>query len=206
MDPDLVRQQQEEELSFKAAHNGAQHLHLNGGAAAGGQAAASEQSGVGARGSGDRADRVQDAPSGRQSRPASVWSSAAVTLHALIGCLAGAAAGLVLGVNLAPMPVGIADLVTLLAALFGLTLPAATLMRRENLSLLGALRVIWLGSLIFIGVTAAVANSFETYLLVLFPPIWGRFLAVFGPLAAAIFIAAWAVNHLFLKRELQRRG
>lgn len=132
-------------------------------------------------------------------------TSAHATLHCLTGCIIGEMAGLLIGtiIGLSPLPMII--LATALSYLSGLTLGLVPVMRDQQVGLLGALKIIWVGEVISIGVMEIVMN-FVDYQMggmgaksVLAWTFWrGLVFAV-----PAGFIAAWPVNYWLLKRELK---
>jgi len=132
-------------------------------------------------------------------------TSAQATLHCLTGCVIGELAGLMIGtlIGLSPWPMII--LATALSYLSGITLGLIPVMRSQHVGLLGALRIIWIGEVISIGVMEIVMN-FVDYKMggmgaksVLAWTFW-RGLAFAVPLG---FLAAWPVNYWLLKRELK---
>jgi len=132
-------------------------------------------------------------------------TSAQATLHCLTGCVIGEVAGLMIGtiIGLSPWPMIV--LATTLAYLSGMTLGLIPVMRSRGVSLLGALKIIWLGEVISIGVMEIVMN-FVDYQMggmgaqsVISWTFW-RGLALAVP---AGFVAAWPVNYWLLKRELK---
>ena len=135
----------------------------------------------------------------------SLRTSAQATLHCLTGCVIGEVAGLMIGtmIGLSPWPMIV--LATTLAYLSGMTLGLIPVMRNRGVSLLGALKIIWLGEVISIGVMEIVMN-FVDYQMggmgaqsVIAWTFW-RGLALAVP---AGFLAAWPVNYWLLKRELK---
>ena len=132
-------------------------------------------------------------------------TSAQATLHCLTGCVIGEVAGLLIGtiIGLSPWPMIV--LATALSYLSGMTLGLVPVMRNQGVSLLGALKIIWVGEVISIGVMEIVMN-FVDYQMggmgaksVIAWTFWrGLLLAV-----PAGFLAAWPVNYWLLKRELK---
>ena len=81
-----------------------------------------------------------------------IVTSAQATFHCLVGCVIGEVAGLIIGVSLG---IGIWPtivLATFLAYVSGFTLGLVPIMRRDNKSFMEALRLIWIGEVISIGV------------------------------------------------------
>ena len=132
-------------------------------------------------------------------------TSAQATLHCLTGCVIGEVAGLVIGtlIGLSPWPMII--LATILSYASGITLGLIPVTRDRQIGLLGALRIIWIGEVISIGVMEIVMN-FVDYQMggmgaksVLVWTFWrGLVFAI-----PAGFLAAWPVNWGLLKRELK---
>ena len=132
-------------------------------------------------------------------------TSAQATLHCLTGCIIGEVAGLLIGVTIGLAPRPMIILATALSYASGITLGLVPVMRSQNVGLLNALRIIWVGEVISIGVMEIVMN-FVDYQLggmgVKSVATWmfWRGLAFAVP---AGFIAAWPVNYWLLKRELK---
>ena len=132
-------------------------------------------------------------------------TSAQATLHCLTGCVIGEAAGLMIGTLIGLSPWPMITLATALSYLSGITLGLVPVMRNRGVSLLGALKIIWVGEVISIGVMEIVMN-FVDYQMggmgaqsVIAWAFWrGLLLAV-----PAGFLAAWPVNYWLLKRELK---
>lgn len=132
-------------------------------------------------------------------------TSAQATLHCLTGCVIGEVAGLMIGVTLGLSPWPIIILATALSYVSGMTLGLLPVMRSQQVSMLQALRIIWVGEVISIGVMEVVMN-FVDYQVggmgassVFHWTFWkGIALAV-----PAGFIAAWPVNYWLIKRELK---
>ena len=132
-------------------------------------------------------------------------TSAQATLHCLTGCVVGEVAGLLIGtiIGLSPWPMIV--LATALSYVSGISLGLVPVMRSQNVGLLGALKIIWIGEVISIGMMEIVMN-FVDYQLggmgakSVFAWTFWRGLAFAIP---AGFIAAWPVNWWLLKRELK---
>lgn len=132
-------------------------------------------------------------------------TSAQATLHCLTGCVIGEVAGLVIGtvIGLAIWPMIL--LATALSYLSGITLGLLPVMRNQVVGLFGALRIIWVGEVISIGVMEIVMN-FVDYQLggmgaksVLVWTFWrGLVFAV-----PAGFLAGWPINYWLIRRELK---
>ncbi len=94
---------------------------------------------------------------------------------------------------------------TTLAYLSGMTLGLLPVMKDQGVSLLGALRIIWIGEVISIGVMEIVMNFVDYQLGGMSAPSVASWMFWRG-LAFAIpagFVAAWPVNYWLLKRELK---
>jgi len=132
-------------------------------------------------------------------------TSAQATLHCLTGCVIGEVAGLMIGVGfgLGVWPTII--LATALSYASGITLGLIPVMRNQRVSLLEALRIIWIGEVVSIGVMEIVMNFVDYHVGGMAAPsvaswMFWRGLAVAIP---AGFLAAWPVNYWLLKRELK---
>ena len=134
------------------------------------------------------------------------WKTAAQsTLHCLTGCVIGEVAGLLIGVSLGLSPWPIIILATTLSYVSGMTLGLLPVMRSQQVGMIAALRIIWIGEVVSIGVME-IAMNFIDYQMggmgassVLTWVFW-RGLAFAIP---AGFLAAWPVNYWLLKRELK---
>lgn len=132
-------------------------------------------------------------------------TSAHATLHCLTGCVIGEVAGLLIGtvIGLSPWPMIV--LATGLSYLSGITLGLIPVMRSQHVGLFAALRIIWIGEVVSIGVMEIVMNLVDYHMggmgakSVVSWMFW-RGLAVAIP---AGFLAAWPVNYWLLKRELK---
>jgi len=132
--------------------------------------------------------------------------SASATLHCLTGCVIGEVAGLAIGVTLGLGVWPTIALATVLAYISGFTLGALPVMRRQSKTLWQALKVIWIGEAVSIGVMEIAMNAADYYVggmeaeSVLAPVFW------YG-IAAAVpagFVAAWPVNWWLLERDLKK--
>src|SRR3954451_23958565 len=132
-------------------------------------------------------------------------TSAQATLHCLTGCVIGEVAGLLIGVTIGLSPAPLIVLATALSYLSGITLGLLPVVRKQRVGLLAALRSIWIGEVISIGVMEIVMN-FVDYQLggmgakSVFAWMFWRGLVFAVP---AGFLAAWPVNYWLLKRELK---
>ena len=136
----------------------------------------------------------------------SAWqTSAQATLHCLTGCVIGEAAGLMIGVTIGFAPWQTIILATALSYLSGMTLGLLPVMRSKGVSLLAALRIIWIGEVISIGVMELVMNYVDYRLGGMGAPSVISWMFWRGLVFAipAGFIAAWPVNYWLLKRELK---
>jgi uncharacterized membrane protein len=135
------------------------------------------------------------------------WRLAAhATLHCLTGCVIGETIGLAIGAELQLGTAAIVTLATALSYLSGFLLGLVPLMRERGISLLSALRIIWIGEVISIA-AMEVAMNMSDYAMgsmgakTMFSWLWLRGLLVAVPMG---FIAAWPVNQWLLKRGLKR--
>lgn len=132
-------------------------------------------------------------------------TSAQATLHCLTGCVIGEVAGLMVGVGLGLAIWPTIILATVLSYASGITLGLIPVMRNRGIGMLQALRIIWIGEVISIGVMELVMN-FVDYQMggmgaksIIAWTFWrGLVFAV-----PAGFLAAWPVNWWLLKRELK---
>ena len=132
-------------------------------------------------------------------------TSAQATLHCLTGCVIGEVAGLLIGVSLGLAVWPTIVLATTLAYMSGMTLGLLPVMRNQNKTFIEALKLIWIGEVVSIGVMEFVMNGVDYAVggmqagSVLSPIFWVG-------IAAAIptgFLAAWPVNWWLLKRDLK---
>lgn len=134
-----------------------------------------------------------------------VVTSAQATLHCLAGCVIGEVAGLAIGVTLGLGTWATIGLATGLAYLTGFSLGLLPVMRRQDKSFLEALRLIWIGEVISIGVMEVAMNAADYAVggmqagSVLSSTFWLG-IAVAVP---AGFFAAWPVNWWLLQRDLK---
>ncbi len=141
---------------------------------------------------------------GRGGNP--VVTAAQATLHCLTGCVIGEVAGLIIGVTagLGAWPTML--LATALAYATGFVIGVAPVMRAQRVGFLAALRIIWFGEAISIGVMEIVMNAVDYHFggvqapSVLAIQFWrGLMFAV-----TAGFLAAWPVNWILLRRALRK--
>ena len=132
-------------------------------------------------------------------------TSAHATLHCLIGCGVGEAAGLVIGIALAWGAVATIALAVVLAYVCGFAMALVPVMKQARLGLAAEMRVIWLGEAISIAVMEIAMNGVDYWLGGIQVASIRNALFWLG-LAAAVpagFLAAWPVNHLLLRHELK---
>ena len=132
-------------------------------------------------------------------------TSAQATVHCLTGCVIGEVAGLMIGVSLGLEPWQTIVLATVLAYLSGMTLGLLPVMRSQGVGFLEALRIIWIGEVISIGVMEIVMNFVDYQMGGMGAPSVASWMFWRGLVFAipAGFIAAWPVNYWLLKRELK---
>ncbi len=129
----------------------------------------------------------------------------AATLHCLTGCVIGEVIGLAVGVTLGFSPWATMALATTLAYASGFSLGLLPLVR-QGMSVLQALRAIWLGEAISIAVME-IAMNFADYHVggmtanSIVDPMFWLGIAVAVP---AGFIAAWPVNWWLLRRNIKQ--
>ncbi|HYI47092.1 MAG TPA: DUF4396 domain-containing protein [Allosphingosinicella sp.] len=131
--------------------------------------------------------------------------SAQATLHCLTGCLIGEVAGLAIGVSLGLAAWQTIVLATALAYASGMTLGLVPVMKSRGIGLLAALRIIWIGEVVSIGVMEIVMNVVDYQMGGMGAPSIFSWMFVRG-LAIAIpagFLAAWPVNYWLIKRDLK---
>lgn len=132
-------------------------------------------------------------------------TSASATLHCLTGCVIGEVAGLMLAVSLGLGVIPTIVLATTLAYLSGFTLGLLPVMRDRGKTFAEALKLIWIGELLSIGVMEIAMNTADYHVggmtagSIFEPVFW------YGIMAAipAGFLAAWPVNAWLLKRDLK---
>jgi Domain of unknown function (DUF4396) len=132
-------------------------------------------------------------------------TSAQATLHCLTGCVVGEVAGLAIGVELGLAAWPTMMLATLLSYVSGFMLGVLPVMKSRHAGFWTALRIIWIGEAVSIGVMEIVMNLVDYRMggvgapSVLSWMFWrGLILAV-----PAGFLAAWPVNYWLIKRELK---
>lgn len=132
-------------------------------------------------------------------------TSAQATLHCLTGCVIGEVTGLAIGVTLGLGAWPTIILATVLAYAAGITLGLLPVMRNRGVGLIEALRIIWVGEVISIGVMEVVMNFVDYQMGGMGAPSVASWMFWRGILFAvpAGFLAAWPVNYWLLKRELK---
>jgi len=135
-----------------------------------------------------------------------ILTAAQATLHCLFGCVIGEVAGLAIGVTAGIGVWPTMLLATVLAYVSGFTLGVLPVMRRQGVGFLAALRIIWFGEAISIGVMEIVMNAVDYGMggvqasSVIDPTFWrGLMFAI-----PAGFLAAFPVNWYLLRRALRR--
>ena len=134
-----------------------------------------------------------------------IVTSAQATLHCLTGCVIGEVAGLLIGVSLGLHVWLTMGLATVLAYISGFALGLVPVMKRERIDFLSALKIIWIGEAVSIGVMELVINGVDYAIggaqaMSVFAPIFWVGLLFAIP---AGFLAAWPVNWWLLKRNLK---
>ena len=131
--------------------------------------------------------------------------SAQATLHCLTGCVIGEVAGLMIGVGLGLAVWQTIVLATALAYATGMTLGLLPVMRSRGVGLAGALRIIWLGEVVSIGVMELVMNLVDYQMGGMAAPSVLSWMFWRGILLAipAGFLAAWPVNYWLIRRDLK---
>ena len=132
-------------------------------------------------------------------------TSAQATLHCLTGCVIGEVAGLLIGVSLGFAPWQTIILATVLAYAAGMTLGLIPVMRSQRVGMVQALRIIWIGEVISIGVMEIVMNFVDYQMGGMSAPTVASWMFWRGIVFAvpAGFLAAWPVNYWLLKREIK---
>ena len=153
------------------------------------------------------ADHSPMAHHGQHAGSGSQWRLAAhATLHCLTGCVIGETIGLALGVELQLGTAAIITLATALSYASGFLLGLVPVMRDRGISLLSALKIIWVGEAVSIA-AMEVAMNLSDYAMgsmgakTMFSWLWLRGLLVAVP---AGFVVAWPVNYWLLGRNLKK--
>ena len=132
-------------------------------------------------------------------------TSAHATLHCLTGCVIGEVAGLMIGVTLGLGVWPTIIIATALSYISGIALGLIPVMRDQKVGMLSALKIIWMGEVISIGVMELVMNLVDYHMGGMTAPsimswMFWRGIAFAIP---AGFIAAWPVNYWLLSRDLK---
>jgi Domain of unknown function (DUF4396) len=135
----------------------------------------------------------------------SLKTSFQATLHCLTGCVIGEVAGLAIGVSLGLVAWQTIALATLLAYASGMTLGVLPVMKAQQTGFWNALRIIWIGEVISIGVMELAMNYVDYQMGGMNAGSIFSWMFLRGLLVAipAGFLAAWPVNYWLLKRELK---
>jgi hypothetical protein len=134
------------------------------------------------------------------------WRLAAHSaFHCLTGCIIGEVIGLAIGIEAGFSIASTIILATALSYVSGFTLGLLPVMKGRGLSLLAALKLIWLGEAISIGVMEIVMNAVDYSMGGMATDSFFSWQAWRGLLVAvpAGFLAAWPVNYWLLGRELR---
>ena len=127
------------------------------------------------------------------------------TLHCLTGCVIGEVTGLLIGVSLGLGPWPTIILATALSYLSGMTLGLLPVMRDRGATVLQALKIIWIGEVISIGVMEVVMNFVDYQMGGMTAPsvmTWMFWRGIVFAVPAG-FVAAWPVNYWLLRRNLK---
>jgi hypothetical protein len=148
-------------------------------------------------------DHAQHVHHGHGGSP--LKTSIHATLHCLTGCVIGEVAGLVIGVSLGLAAWPTMILATILSYVSGMTLGLVPVMREQGVTLVQALKIIWIGEVISIGVMEIVMNLVDYHMGGVTAPSVATWMFWRGLVFAipAGFITAWPVNYWLLKRELK---
>ena len=135
----------------------------------------------------------------------SLATSASATLHCLTGCVIGEVAGLMIGVSLGLGVWPTIILATTLAYISGFTLGLIPVIRDRGKTFLEALKLIWVGEVISIGVMEIAMNATDYAMGGMTAGsifTWTFWIAIAVAIPAG-FLAAWPVNAWLLKRDLK---
>ncbi|MFT4562793.1 MAG: hypothetical protein ACI9BW_002540 [Gammaproteobacteria bacterium] len=132
-------------------------------------------------------------------------TSAKATMHCLTGCVFGEVAGLMIAVTIGLSVWPTILLATSLAYLSGFTLGLLPVMRDQNKTVKEALKLIWVGEVISIGVMEIVMNAVDYGVggMQAASIFTGMFWIGIAAAVPAGFLAAWPVNWRLLKRDLK---
>ena len=132
-------------------------------------------------------------------------SDAIAVVKGVVGAVIGGVAGLMIGVSLGIGVWPTIILATTLAYISGFTLGLVPVIRHQGKTFMEALKLIWIGEAISIGVMEIAMNAVD-YAVggmeagSVFTPMFWLGIAVAVP---AGFLAAWPVNWWLLKRDLK---
>lgn len=133
-------------------------------------------------------------------------TSAQATIHCLVGCVIGEVAGLLIGVSLGLAIWQTITLATALAYISGMTLGLVPIIRNQGKTFLEALKLIWIGEVLSIGVME-IAMNWADYSVggmqagSILEPVFWLGIAVAIP---AGFLAAWPLNYWLIKRDMKK--
>ena len=135
----------------------------------------------------------------------SLRTAAHATLHCLSGCIIGEVAGLMIAnlLQLATWPTIV--LATVLSYGSGITLGLLPVKREQRVGWIAALKIIWIGEVVSIGVMEIAMNLVDYSMGSMGAKSLASWLFWRGLVLAvpAGFLAAWPVNYWLLKRELK---
>lgn len=146
-----------------------------------------------------------DTPDCHADHSPTARTAASATLHCLTGCVIGEVAGLMIGVTLGLGVWPTIILATTLAYLSGFTLGLLPVMRDKGKTFLEALKLIWIGEVLSIGVMEIAMNAADYQMggmeagSVFTATFW---IAVMVAIPAG-FLAAWPMNWWLLKKDLK---
>ena len=132
-------------------------------------------------------------------------TSAQATVHCLTGCVIGEVAGLAIAVTIGLGIWATIGLATGLAYISGFTLGLVPVMRRENKTFFEALKIIWLGEVVSIGVMEIAMNGADYGMggMQAGSIFTAQFVVALMVAIPAGFLAAWPVNAWLLSRNLK---
>jgi len=132
-------------------------------------------------------------------------TAAHATLHCLTGCIVGEVAGLMIAILIGLSPWPTIVLATGLSYTTGITLGLLPVKREQHVGWLDALKIIWIGEVVSIGVMEIAMNLVDYAMGSMGAKSIVSWLFWRGLLVAvpAGFLAAWPVNYWLLKRELK---
>lgn len=137
---------------------------------------------------------------------ASPWRTAAHSaLHCLTGCIIGEVIGLAIGIEAGLSNGATIILATALSYVSGFTLGLWPVMKERRLSLIGALKLIWIGEAVSIGVMEIVMNAVDYSMGGMAAASFFSWASIRALLVAipAGFLVAWPVNYWLLNRDLK---